>query len=135
MIKDSDPARHFIIMTLQNQPLNDAQKFILIISAFVLPPLAIGLLNSRCNMKRELVVSIILICFGFFPSTVFTIYCILYQFPRNLAESGGYVSLDEEAAPQQVQEPVASSLDAPPQYESIVPSAQDSKPSDNKVQQ
>lgn len=95
--KSLRPQRNHQIIMNQG-PLNDVQKILLIIMACVLPPLAVGLLNSRCDMRRELVVSIILMFFGFFPSTVFTIYCIFVQYPRNLADHNGYRRLDEEAA-------------------------------------
>lgn len=137
-------------------PLNDVQKILLIIMACVLPPLAVGLLNSRCDMRRELVVSIILMFFGFFPSTVFTIYCIFVQYPRNLADHNGYRPIDEESAdhpepitsetnetsrtplntPQLVDSPIPSSLEAPPHYDDIMVQPRDNKSSgDHKVQQ
>lgn len=98
--------------------LNDSPgKVILLVAAFVLPPLPIFLLQDYNIFTREFLVAVILTVLGHIPGTIFAVFYILVEYPKVYGRrqaAAGYLSVpgdvenqieNEEQTPSGEREP------------------------------
>lgn len=75
-----------------------AQRILLILLAFILPPLPIIMLSNNNVFTKECLISIILTLLGHVPGVLFSLYYILIEYPKRLSRlygRGGYIRIEE----------------------------------------
>lgn len=126
---------------LHGPPLNTTQKIILVVLAFVLPPLPVLLLTApNYTFTLEFFVLVVLTLLGHVPGVLYTVWFLLFE----LKHPEGYIRIDEEApqprplgitrASEQAGEQAHASQAEPPKYDDVVPFGDVKAPGDHKVQ-
>lgn len=104
--------------------LSRAERILLGLLAFFLPPVPVFLL-TKTIFTKEFLVSVILTCLGHVPGVLFTLYYIYFEYPRDsynrldnesrpghrqgrnvAASGGGYTDNPEPESQNQVQAPI-----------------------------
>ena len=76
-----------------------AQKILLVLLAFILPPLPIVVLSNNSIFTQECLISVILTLLGHIPGVLFSLYYILIEYPKRLARlygREGYIRIEDE---------------------------------------
>lgn len=83
----------------ENNTPNFVQKVILIILAFILPPLPVFLITKNIFQTPEFFISVILTILGHIPGVLFALYYILVEYPKTIARADdreGYIRINNE---------------------------------------
>ncbi|ODV80442.1 uncharacterized protein CANTADRAFT_29841, partial [Suhomyces tanzawaensis NRRL Y-17324] len=78
---------------------NDAQRVLLVIMAFVFPPLPVFILKEYHVFNKETLIVVLLTLLGHIPGIIFALWYSLVEFPKANGQRDGYVRIDEESGP------------------------------------